>query len=334
MICYMPFTHIEEPQLRLFTGLFGAITIYSPAEAMVPGKMQQWAEQDLLEIRHPGDVEGERVSSLVREYKGWAELHQGNLGDVAGFLKSRPERFAMMEETNPSQIRHQVRHFGEQPEQETTDPLLGAALFLSLAQEFDSQQYAMDREMETVQVLERRMMEQISGGGEESGGDTLPMGQLSALSSRDPEVSPEMIPQRIRAWAMLALGAGDADWLYMTPSRQVFEHILDLLPGGIEIYNQPLGLQGDEASMPPAQMREMVRAMSLDPESAMIEGVTDVQNPLPGSHLRMMLYRFPNLAPRTFLKTLSGVETATESTDRQTDGPSHTMVGLVTADAG
>ncbi len=331
MISYMPFTHIEEPQWRMLSNVFGAITVYSPVATMVPGQMQRWAQQDLLDIRFPGDVDGDRVISLVREYKAWAQIHQGNIGDVVGFMKSRPERFAMMEETNPSQIRHQVRHYGDSPAQETADPLLDAALFLSLAQEFDCQQYAMDREMDAVQALERQMMEEISGDGADLERGA-PIGAAAVVSSRDQSISPEMIPQRVRAWAMLALGAGDASWLYITPSRPVVEYILDLLPDGVETYSQPLGLTGDAIVLPPNQMLEMVQALNLDPNSVVPEASEGSDQPLPASQLRLTIYRFPDLAPRAFLRTLGGTDAAAEGENRQEDEPSHTLIGLVAAD--
>ncbi len=331
MIAYMPFTHIEEPHWKTLSSVFGPITIYCPVETMVPGQMRRWAQQDLLDIRYPGDVEGDRVNALAHEYKAWAQIHQGNLGDVAGFLKSRPERFAMMEETNPSQIRHQVRHYGEPPAREAADPLLDAALFLSLAQEFDCQQYAMDREMDTVQALERQMMEQISGDGPDSE-EGSPLGSASVVSSRDQSVSPEMIPQRVRAWAMLALGTGDASWIYITPSRPVVEHILDLIPGGAGIYSQSLVFTGDASVMPPKQMQEMVHALNLNPNNAVLSESEGSGQRLSASPLRLTIYRFPDLAPRAFLRTLGGTDAVSVGEDRQKDQPPHTLIGLVAAD--
>ncbi len=330
MITYMPFTHIEEPHWRMISSVFGAITVYCPVETMVPEQMQRWAQQDLLDIRYPDDVAGERVVSLVHEYKAWAQIHQGNLGDVAGFLKSRPERFAMMEETNPSQIRHQVRHYGDPPAPDRADPLIDAALFLSLAQEFDCQQYAMDREMDAVQALERQMMEQISGDGGDLE-DGSPIGAAPVVSSRDQSISPEMILQRVRAWALLALGAGDASWLYITPSKPVVDHILDLLPDGAEIYSQTLAFTGKASAVSSNQMREMVRALNLDPDSAaLVESEGSDQN-VPAPQWRLTIYRFPDHAPRAFLRTLGGMDAVAEDERQQADEPSHTLFGLVAA---
>ena len=333
MICYMPFTHIEEPLFRMLSGAFGAISIYSPAQVLVSEDMRKWAQRDLLKIRHPAGVEGDQLIALVREFKAWAEIHQGGISDMAGFFESRPERFAMMEETNPSQIRHQVRHYGEPPDRETADPIIDAALFLSLAQELDNQQYAMDREMDAVKVLERQMMQQLSGDGVEEARDAEAVAQKTPLSSLDQALSPQLIPQRVRAWSLLALESGHTPWLYITPSRSVIDHILDLFPDGVEIYNQPMVSLENRPMVPPSRMREMVQAMALDPDSEADVAPSDPGEPLPESHLRLIIYRLTDLAPRAFLQTIGGQDTAAERAGRQTNGQALTMIGLVTADA-
>lgn len=331
MIAYMPFTHIEEPHLKMLSGVFGAITVYSPAQTLVPEQMEQWAQEELLEIRHPVGVDGERLTTLVREYKAWAEMHQGNLGDVAGFLKSRPERFVLMEETNPSQIREQVRHYGEPPVQAAADPLYDAALFLSLAQEFDRQQYAMDLEMDAVQKLEREMMQQISGDDTDAGVN-LPLGITPRVSSRDQSLSPDMLPQRIRAWALLALCGGDASWLYISPSTSVVEHIVDRFAEGAEVYRLPMSSNDRAAVSPPERIREMIRGLNLDGDREMIEQGVEPEDAQSTEHLRLVVHRIPNLAPRTFLSAMAGDNIIVQSMEPSGDEPPHTMIGVVTVD--
>ncbi len=328
MICYMPYTHIDEQRLGILNGAFGAITVHCPSKAMVNGQMRQWAQQELLEIRHPDTVDDRQLDALVREYKAWADVHQGSIGDVAGFFKSRPQRFAMMEDTNPSQIRHQVRHYDEPPESDTAGSLMNAALFLSLAHEFDSQQCAMEREMDAVQALERRMMAHISGDAPDAE-IAMPTEAAKSVPSRDQVISPDMIPQRLRAWALIALAAGDASRLYLTPSRSVAEHILDRFPGGAEIYNQPLVLPGNEPLVTPVRMREFVGQISLNEDCEAIEGETHSGSPLAVPHMRLLMYRFANLSPQKFLRALGGHETESEDAGPHADPPAHTVIGLV-----
>lgn len=327
MICYMPFTCIEEPHLKVLTGTFGKITVYSPAEDQVSEQMRQWEQMDRLDIRHPGGLDGGRLGVLMQEYKAWAEIHQGNIGEMAGFFKSRQGRIAMMDDTNPTQISHQVRHYGEPPGMESADPLRDAALFLSLAQEFDAQQYLMDREMDAVQALENRMMQQIAGDAADAN-TAAELGQTPHTSSRDQALSPDMISQRVRAWSFLAQQAGGSPLLYITMSPQVSEHILEFFDGAVELYNQPLSTPENEAVMPPDRMLELIQAMA--------EGAgSETKDPLPehtettASGRRLTIHKLSGIAPPDFLKVLSGQVSAAEAVKQPAMGPSHTLIGLV-----
>ena len=238
----------------------------------------------------------------------------------------------MMEDTSPSQIRHQVRHYGEPPGSETADPLIDAALFLSLAQEFDTQQYAMDREMDAVQALERQMMQKISGSGRDAT-DLMPVTGTPPISCRDYAFSPEMIPQRVRAWALLAVNDSDSPWFYVTRSRPVVEHLLDHFPEGSVIYDQPLISAEKEPLIPPTRMREMLQAMSVDPAEPAIEAPANLSEPVPVPNVRLIIHRLSGVAPPDFLETLCGQGAAAQHPDPLTDVPDHTLIGLVTADS-
>jgi hypothetical protein len=331
MICYLPFTHIEEPHLKLLAGAFGSIALYSPAETLVPERMRRWEQDALLEIRYPCRVDGERLKAIVREYKEWARMHQGRIGDMAGFFRSRPEPFVLMEDTNPSQIRHQVRHYGESRDSDAADPLVEAALFLSLTQEFDSQQYAMERELDAVRAQERRMMEQMSGDGSDEGNGAAVI-EAPPVSQRDYAVSPRMIPQRVRAWSMLALKDSPFPRLYLTLSRSVVEHLLDRFAQVTVRYDQPLVSAANEPLMPAERMRELVQALSEDPADPAIEPPKAGGEATPASGMRLIVYQLTGIAPRIFLETLAGQRATTDHDDRQADAPDHTLVGLVTAD--
>jgi hypothetical protein len=338
MICYMPFTHIEEPHLKLLAGAFGSIALYSPADTLVPERMRQWEQAASLEIRHPCRVDGERLKAIVRDYKSWARMHQGRIGDMAGFIRSRPERFVLMEDTNPSQIRHQVRHYGESQDGEAADPLIDAALFLSLTQEFDTQQYAMERELDAVRAQERRMMERMTGYGSDEGDGATAI-ETPPVAHRDYAFSPQMIPQRVRAWSMLALKDSHFPWLYLTLSRPVVEHLLDRFAQVAVRYDQPLVSTANQPVMPAERMRALVQALAEDATDPAIESLkdrieapTDQGEPASASGMRLIIYQLTGITPRVFLETLAGQRVTKDHDDRQDGAPDHTLVGLVTAD--
>ncbi len=332
MICYMPFTHIEEPHLRMLAGAFGTITLYSPAEALVAEEMRQWEKEALLEIKYPCRVDGNRMTDIVRDYKAWADVHQGSIADMKGFFQAGPGQFAMMEDTNPSQIRHQVRHYDERRDSEAADPLIDAALFLSLAQEFDTQQYAMACEMDAVQALERQMMQQISGIGAEME-EVMPSTGMPPVLQRDYALSPQMIPQRVRAWSLLALNDMELPWLFATRSKPVIEHLLEPFGERKVIYDQPLISAEHVPVIPPQRMREMLRSLSVDPTTPSIEAPTGPDEPVPSSGVRLILYRLAGVSPRVFLETFAGRGAPDPHAGPQADAMDHTLVGLVTEEA-
>ncbi|MEJ2158544.1 MAG: hypothetical protein P8X96_24735 [Desulfobacteraceae bacterium] len=332
MICYMPFTHIEEPHLRMLAGALGTITLYSPAEALVTEEMRQWEKEALLKIKYPCEVDGDRMTAIVRDYKAWADVHQENLADMKGFFQARPEQHVMMEDTNPSQIRHQVRHYDERRDSEAADPLIDAALFLSLAQEFDTQQYAMAREMDAVQLLERQMMQQISGVGGEMD-ETMPSTGMPMVPQQDDALSPQMIPQRVRAWSILALNDMELPWLFATRSKSVIDHLLEQFAEREVIYDQPL-ISGEHIPViPPQRMREMLRSLSVDPTTPSIEAPAGLDESAPSSSVRLILYRLTGVSPRVFLETFAGRGAPDPHTGPQADAMHHTLVGLVTEEA-
>ena len=117
MISYMPFTVLKESQLKMLFDALGTLTVHSPADAIVPIHMRSWQQQGKLALRHPESVDPEQLLSAIENYKSWADLHQGNIGDMAGFFRTQQGRIPMMDDTNPTQIGHQVKHYGESPEQ-------------------------------------------------------------------------------------------------------------------------------------------------------------------------------------------------------------------------
>jgi hypothetical protein len=326
----MPFTTIEEPQLKTLTAAFGAITVYAPSQELVPEQMRHWQARELLNIKYPQGVDGDQLNAFIHEYKAWADLHQGSIVDMAGFFKFRRDRFAMVEATNPTQISHQIRHYSDPPAQDSKDLLLDAAVFLSLSQEFDAHHYAMDREMDAVQAMEHQMMRQLSPDAADEGVEL----QIAPTSpaSRDQALDPHMISHRVRAWSRLVIDSSPLPWLYLTPSQAAIDHALDLFPAAEEVFNQALPTSGNESMLPPTSLQEMVQALAFESDSRAIEPDSDIGIPLAAGQGRLILYRVTGILPRIFLATLGALELGDETADGQ--GPAHTLVGLVTATSG
>jgi hypothetical protein len=134
----------------------------------------------------------------------------------------------LVDDTNPTAIGDQIRHFGEQNPGEAADPVSQAALFLSLACQFDRQQVAVSRDLGEVRAMERVMLARLAGGDRdlEEGIDNLPDADAAAGM---PDTGGYMTAWRVRSWAELALkDPGPRSFLvYVTSSPAVLEHLLD-----------------------------------------------------------------------------------------------------------
>ena len=203
MICYMPFSYIEESNIIKLTAALGPVTVYGPSAGMVPAHMRAWSQKGVLELRHPRTLQSDELERSVYEFKAWAALHQGNIGDMAAFFKSRGTLPPLVEETHPTQIENQIRNFGKPSTRGPVDPVFQAALFLAMAQEYDQQHDAIAHEINTVLSMEKAMMERLSGNSED-GDAGLPEQAASdqRMNSLDPGAY--LTEKRIRAWAELA----------------------------------------------------------------------------------------------------------------------------------
>jgi hypothetical protein len=132
---------------------------------------------------------------------------------------------------------------------------------------------------------------------------------------------------------MLALNDSDSPRLYVTRSRPVVEHLMDHFPEGSVVYDQPMISAEKQPLIPPARMREMVQAMSVDPAEPEIEAPANHGERLPVPNMRLIIHRLSGVSPPHFLKTLCGQGAAAQHPDPPTDVPDHTLIGLVTADS-
>lgn len=228
MICYMPFIDIDDQLLDKLTATLGPVTIYHPDPGMGSDQMLAAAREERLDLRSGHGIDPDHLALAVREFKAWADLHGGDIADLAGLSKSMQGRPPLVDDTNPTAIGDQIRHFGEQNPGEAVDPVFQAALFLSLAWQFDRQQVAVSRDLGEVQAMERAMMARLAGGDRDpdEGIDNLPDAGIAAGMQ---DTGGYMTAWRVRSWAELALkDPGPRSFLlYVTSSPAVLEHLLD-----------------------------------------------------------------------------------------------------------
>jgi hypothetical protein len=228
MICYMPFIDIDDQLLNKLTAALGPVTIYCPSTGMVSDHMLAAMREQRLDLRSGHGVNPEHLAWAIQEFKAWADLHGGDIADLAGLAKSMQGLSSLNDEAGPTSIGDQIRHFGEQNPQVSADPVFQAALFLSMAQQFDRQQVAVTRDLGEVQAMEREMLAHLAGDGrgQEEG---IKPASGTEVAAGILDTGGFMTARRLRAWAELACSdTGPRSFiLYVTSSPAVLEHVLD-----------------------------------------------------------------------------------------------------------
>ena len=59
--------------------------------------MQQLEKSGILDIRIPVKYDGDKLDAIVKQYRSWANLHQGS--EIA-FLKSRTDKIPFFDENS------------------------------------------------------------------------------------------------------------------------------------------------------------------------------------------------------------------------------------------
>ncbi|MGD9223389.1 MAG: hypothetical protein PVH22_09090 [Desulfobacteraceae bacterium] len=330
MISYMPFTYVKEPQKQVLTHIFGTFTVYSPAQSLLPSHMRSWGRQGELEIRHPMSVDASHLIAAIKEHKAWAELNQGSIGDMAVFFKKEQGRIPMMEETNPTQIGHRIRHYGEPRKPGGDDSLFKAALFLSLAQEYDAHHHGMIREMDAVDAMEQQMLQQLSGNTQAAGLE-ISATQPSMLSSGHHSISPHMTLQRVRAWSRVALDAEQLPLLFMTPSQDVVDHVLEIFSDLETIEKHTISVDRNQPLLCPSKMREAVKGAALGSDSKLFELESDPHLSSQAAAAQLAFYKLVGVSAERFLTRLAAYKPDQDVAVRYANESHHTLIGLVTA---
>ncbi|MBU4289417.1 MAG: hypothetical protein KKI12_14750, partial [Proteobacteria bacterium] len=94
---YFPFTYISEPVLEALSAFFKQIVVYQPSSLNVPESMQKLADSGLLEIRIPVKGDENKIDNILKDYKSWANIHQGS---EMAFFKMNPDKIPFFDDSS------------------------------------------------------------------------------------------------------------------------------------------------------------------------------------------------------------------------------------------
>ena len=240
---YFPFTYIPKSAGKALSTCFRQTAVYQVSGTKIPEDMQELSREGILDIRIPVEVNGEFLDKILKDYRAWVKIHQGT---ETAFLAAMANKIPFFDESSSSQIRADLKKIGKQiPLEEKPDPLFNAKLFLHMAQEFDLQQKGLDQDLMDIDAMEHDFMKNLKWEDDDDHARDVARRQWD---KDDP--GHYMTTERINAWASLMLQDSQAPGLFITTSRTVLEHLMDIVPEMAEVICLdaiPMGVDEDEA---------------------------------------------------------------------------------------
>ena len=221
---YFPFTFITKPVCQTLAACFSQTAVYQISSINIPDEMQNWGKSGILDIRIPVKYDGDKLDAIVKQYRSWANSHQGS--EIA-FLKSRTDKIPFFDENSTRQITADIKskEGRQNRSQEKPDPLLNAALFLHLAQEYDMQNLTLTEDLQSIEAMEQDFMKDLKGDNHALDEEIAPE---KTLEVHDP--GHYMTKERVHAWTRIMQRDQEGSGFFVTTSRSVFETLIDSAP--------------------------------------------------------------------------------------------------------
>ena len=292
---YFPFTYIPKSVGKALSACFRQTAVYQISGTKIPDEMQELSRDGILDIRIPVEVNGEFLDKILKDYRSWINTHQGT---ETAFLTAMAKKIPFFDENASSQIRADLKKSGKQiSPQEKPDPLFNTKLFLQIAQEFDLQKKGLGRNMMDIEAMEDDFMKNLKW---EDDDDHARAVARKVLENDDP--GHYMTTERINAWASLMLQDPQASGLFITTSRAVLEHLIDIVPEMEEVIRFdaiPMGV--DEGEMPSNWQDDLMETLEKLATENWPVPIDDMANPpeIPGKEksVSLTLYIVPNKTP-------------------------------------
>jgi len=224
---YFPFTVVSGQTMDALSACFTSVSVYQPSthtpKALAekgghpsPFRRGSGGEVFAAEIRRPVQNDDDKLEALAKDYRKWAELHQGA---ELNFFKFRHDD----DDHAIAHIRSELK--GYDIPQEAADSLFNARLFLKIAQEYDSKRQDVDREISAFEKMEKSLFEELRG--EDEAEIEIPL-EKSLLRHED--AGGFMTEERLNAWTRLMLEDAEISNFFITNSHAVFDFLAEKTP--------------------------------------------------------------------------------------------------------
>lgn len=299
---FFPNTTIDPRQAEQMAAIWGALTLLQPSPETSLPAMALLQEAGIIEMAFPASDVQASLTDVIKNLKQWAAQHTA--GDLALMMEQR-QAIPFFSAQSSAQLVAEIRQGGKMPAEDPVadahKKIFQAQLLLAMAQEYDLQQAALARDIETLSAREAEMMALLKGEGV---ADTTP---VSSSWTPAIEGSAAMITLRLKAWAcamaavegMEALSGKADDVLFLTDSRGVLAQIQEIFP------EAETCLQGHRLAtgrIPPPAMERLPTWLA----NPLASVTGDASSPNRGQSPRIDLVEIPHMSVAAFLRHLSG----------------------------
>ncbi|MCG6892470.1 MAG: hypothetical protein LJE65_02590 [Desulfobacteraceae bacterium] len=318
-----PFTVISRSMAEALADGFGvAPVVAAPSRRHLPETIGTLADKGLVEVVFPASGD-DRLDEIQEQFYEWARLHPSDdLLNLAASMDAVP----FYDESKPSRIRSEILDRGVSRPSSEPETLTAARVLLLLAQEADMQAEEVEEGLYHLKGQQRTLAQTLMGPDFEDGPAAADTG--TPAGPRDPGIHQPR--HRIRAWSRLTLEADDPSPLWVTPSRAVFDEVLEMAPSSAAIIAQmPFPDAGASSAATSDSLWD--RLAREDCSDKPIEGLEGINEKQPATSFRLLAALIPDCPPPELLRMLAGLEEADAPVKKRQTPWRNTLVTCVTS---
>lgn len=324
---YFPFTYIPKSAGKTLSACFRQTAVYQISGTKIPKDMQELSRNGILDICIPVEVNGKFLDNVLKDYRDWVNIHQGT---ETAFLAAMANKIPFFDENASSQIRADLKKIGKQiPAEEKPDPLFNAKLFLHMAQELDLQNAGLDQDLMDIDAMEDDFMKNLKWEDDDDHARAVARRQWD---KNDP--GHFMTTERINAWVSLMLQDPQASGLFITTSRAVLEHLIEIVSEMEKVIGLdaiPMGVDEDEAlSNWQDDLMETLEMLATENWPVSMDNMSNPPE-IPGSEksVSLTLYIVPNKTPYECFSDCVGTDVFQGESAKTDTRFKNTIIGLV-----
>ena len=328
---YFPFTSVSRRLMDASSGFFNKMAVYQVSAASIPERMKAWQDDKRLDIRLPLQHHEKEITSILGEFRAWAQDHHG--GDIS-FFKTQGGAIPFFDDSSVAQIRREIKAGGEAAPstRASGSPDLYPGVFLQMAQDLDEKNREIVGGLESQAAREHALMKALKGEGSIEMPDDLGPG------IRPGDQAAYMIPERMAAWARIMLADNLLSPMLITSHPMVLDDLVERATRGaqeIQVIQTVTAPVGDAGHV--SRCQDALAAFIADISTS--AGDREKERPhlawdgeATASGARLSLHVIPGMTPRTLLARYLASGGSDASSGEQDGGiSSNTVVGVLEA---